>query len=84
LLVKRGLHMHGAIVFFALLGGLAAFGTVGLLIGPLIVAFFLALLRIHERDYGRATPLPSAPPTPPLPPTDPTFKAGQQPTPPAH
>lgn len=65
LLVKRGMDLHGGIVFFALLGGLAAFGTVGLLIGPLIVAFFLALLRIHERDYGRATPRPSAPPTPP-------------------
>jgi predicted PurR-regulated permease PerM len=77
LLVKRGLHMHGAIVFFALLGGLAAFGTVGLLIGPLIVAFFLALLRIYERDYGRATPIPSAPPTPPLPPTDPSLRASQ-------
>ncbi len=65
LLVKRGLHMHGAIVFFSLLGGLAAFGTVGLLIGPLIVAFFLALLRIHERDYGRPSLRPGAPPTPP-------------------
>ena len=52
LLVKRGLHMHGAIVFFALLGGLAAFGTVGLLLGPLIVTLFLALVRIHQRDYG--------------------------------
>jgi predicted PurR-regulated permease PerM len=72
MLVKRGLHMHGAIVFFALLGGLAAFGTVGLLIGPLIVSFFLALLRIHERDYGRATPMPTAPPTPPTPPSQPT------------
>ena len=77
ILVKRGLDMHGAIVFFSLLGGLAAFGTVGLLIGPLIVAFFLALLRIHERDYGRATPLPSAPATPPLPPTDPDLRASQ-------
>lgn len=53
LLVKRGLHMHGAIVFFALLGGLAVFGTVGLLAGPLIVSFFLALVRIYQRDFGR-------------------------------
>ena len=52
ILVKRGLHMHGAIVFFALLGGLATFGTVGLLLGPLIVTLFLALVRIHQRDYG--------------------------------
>lgn len=52
LLVQRGLDMHGGIVFFALLGGLAAFGTVGLIAGPLIVAFFLALVRIYQRDYG--------------------------------
>jgi predicted PurR-regulated permease PerM len=51
LLVKRGMHMHGAIVFFALLGGLAAFGTVGLVLGPLIIAAFLALVRIYQRDF---------------------------------
>jgi predicted PurR-regulated permease PerM len=64
LLAKRGMHQHGAIVFFALLGGLAAFGTVGLLLGPLIVAFFLALVRIWERDYGRANPRSGDPATP--------------------
>lgn len=64
LLAKRGMHQHGAIVFFALLGGLAAFGTVGLLLGPLIVAFFLALVRIWERDYGRSTPRAGDPATP--------------------
>lgn len=64
LLAKRGMHQHGAIVFFALLGGLAAFGTVGLLLGPLIVAFFLALVRIWERDYGRSSPRPGDPATP--------------------
>ena len=66
LLVKRGLDMHGAIVFFALLGGLVAFGTVGLVLGPLIVSFFLALIRIYERDYGRPTARPEAPATPPV------------------
>ncbi|MFP2908653.1 AI-2E family transporter [Pyxidicoccus sp. 3LFB2] len=64
LLAKRGMHQHGAIVFFALLGGLAAFGTVGLLLGPLIVAFFLALVRIWERDYGRANARAGDPATP--------------------
>jgi predicted PurR-regulated permease PerM len=53
ILVRRGMDLHGAIVFFALLGGLAAFGTVGLLIGPLVVAFFLAVVRIWHRDFGR-------------------------------
>jgi predicted PurR-regulated permease PerM len=66
ILAKRGMQMHGAVVFFSLLGGLAMFGTVGLLIGPLIVAFFLALFRLRQRALGRAKP-PAAdvPPTPP-------------------
>ena len=69
-LAKRGMEMHGAVVFFALLGGLAVFGTVGLLIGPLIVAFFLALFRLRQRAIGRAKPpLPGAVPTTP-PPTE--------------
>ena len=50
LLAKRGMQMHGAIVFFSLLGGLAVFGAIGLLLGPLIVAFFLTVVRIYERD----------------------------------
>lgn len=52
LLMKGGIQMHGAVVFFALLGGLAAFGAMGLLIGPLAVALFLAMLRMYQRDYS--------------------------------
>lgn len=52
LLMKGGMEMHGAIVFFALLGGLAAFGAIGLLIGPLVVALFLALVRMYQRDFS--------------------------------
>ncbi|HUS29508.1 MAG TPA: AI-2E family transporter, partial [Kofleriaceae bacterium] len=51
LLIRRGLETHGAIVFFSLIGGLAAFGAIGLLLGPLLISFFLALLRIYHRDY---------------------------------
>jgi predicted PurR-regulated permease PerM len=50
-LMKGDVEMDGAVVFFALIGGIAAFGMVGLLIGPLAVALFLALLRIYERDF---------------------------------
>lgn len=52
LLMKDSVHMHGAVLFFALLGGLAAFGAMGMLIGPLAVALFLAMLRIYQRDYS--------------------------------
>jgi predicted PurR-regulated permease PerM len=50
-LIKGEVEMDGAVVFFALIGGIAAFGMVGLLIGPLAVALFLALLRIYKRDF---------------------------------
>lgn len=51
-LIKGHAEMDGAVVFFSLVGGIAAFGMVGLLIGPLAVALFLALLRIYKRDFG--------------------------------
>ncbi len=52
LLIKAGMEVRTAVVFFALLGGLGAFGAIGLVIGPLAVALFLALLRIYRRDFG--------------------------------
>lgn len=52
LILKHGMQMPGAVVFFALLGGLTAFGLIGLLLGPLIISLFVALLRMYERDFG--------------------------------
>jgi predicted PurR-regulated permease PerM len=49
-LIRGGLELHGAIVFFSLLGGIAYFGPVGLLAGPLVVSFFLAVIRMWDRD----------------------------------
>jgi len=54
-LVSGGMEMHGAIVFFALIGGLAAFGAVGLIIGPLVASFFITLMRMYKRDYKGGT-----------------------------
>lgn len=56
LLIRAGMHMNGAVVFFSLIGGLGAFGAVGLLLGPLVVALFLSLLRIYQRDFKPAHP----------------------------
>lgn len=50
-LIKIGMEMRSAVVFFSLIGGLAAFGAIGLIMGPLVVALFLALVRIYRRDY---------------------------------
>ena len=61
LLIRQGMNMNGAVVFFALIGGLGAFGTVGLLLGPLVVALFLAMLRMYRRDFLDVPPGPVAP-----------------------
>jgi len=45
--------MHGAVLFFALFGGLAAFGAIGLLLGPLIVSFLLTLVRMRRGRQRR-------------------------------
>jgi len=66
LLIRRGLEVHGAVVFFALIGGIAAFGAIGLLVGPLVVSLFLALLRMYHRDYTPGDPrVPGMPGLPP-------------------
>jgi predicted PurR-regulated permease PerM len=54
-LIKGDVEMHGAVVFFSLIGGIAAFGMIGLLAGPLAMAMLLALLRMYHRDYLRAS-----------------------------
>jgi predicted PurR-regulated permease PerM len=51
LLIRGGMEIRGTVVFFALVGGLITFGAVGLLLGPLSVALFLALVRMYERDF---------------------------------
>ena len=52
IVIKGGMELHGAIVFFALIGGITAFGPVGLVLGPLSVSLLLAVLRIYQRDFA--------------------------------
>ena len=46
-LVGRGMRLHPLAVFIAVLGGMAFFGPLGFLLGPLIVSVFLALVDIY-------------------------------------
>jgi predicted PurR-regulated permease PerM len=49
-------EMHTGLVFLSLLGGLEMFGLIGIILGPLVVAFFLAMVRIYERDFSAPSP----------------------------
>ncbi|PKL36745.1 hypothetical protein CVV38_02485 [Candidatus Peregrinibacteria bacterium HGW-Peregrinibacteria-1] len=46
-LVGRGMHLHSLAVFIAVLGGMAFFGPLGFILGPLAVSVCLALIDIY-------------------------------------
>jgi predicted PurR-regulated permease PerM len=50
-LVGRGAKMHDLLIFFSTLGGLAVFGFMGFIIGPLIAAIFVTLLDIYAFEF---------------------------------
>ena len=70
LLIKGGVQIDAAVLFFALIGGLALFGAVGLIVGPLAVVLFVTVAGLPAPGE-REVPEPVAPP------------AEREPTPPA-
>lgn len=46
-LIKKDLKIHQFIILLSILGGLKAFGPIGLIMGPLVVSLFLALLDVY-------------------------------------
>jgi predicted PurR-regulated permease PerM len=63
-LVAGRSQLNGMLVFIALLGGIGAFGFLGLVLGPLIVALAVGLLRgyresLLEHDTGPRPPVPA-------------------------
>jgi predicted PurR-regulated permease PerM len=57
-LLKGGMALHGGVVFFALIGGLAVFGGIGLVVGPLAITFLLTALNMYRREFGEPTAAP--------------------------
>jgi predicted PurR-regulated permease PerM len=47
LFVSSKTNIHPLLLFFAVLGGIQAFGLIGLVAGPLIVTLFLTLIEIY-------------------------------------
>ncbi len=65
-LVGRRMKMHTLLVFLSLLGGLNAFGPVGLIVGPLMMTAFITLIELYCEGYNpKCTALPVPAPEPP-------------------
>ncbi|MCX6826007.1 MAG: AI-2E family transporter [candidate division Zixibacteria bacterium] len=48
LLFRGKMQMHTLLIFFSIMGGVAMFGLVGIVLGPLVTAIFLFILKIFE------------------------------------
>jgi predicted PurR-regulated permease PerM len=48
-------------LFFGILGGLAVFGALGLILGPVLLALLAALLDLYMEEYGSGTAVESKP-----------------------
>ncbi len=52
-LVEKDTSLHPLLVFLSTLGGIAAFGMAGFLIGPVLVVLFLTLLDIYKMEFKK-------------------------------
>ena len=48
LLMRGRSQLHPALIFFSLIGGISAFGPLGILLGPLAIVLVISMLRAYE------------------------------------
>ena len=67
MIIQGRTDMHPLLVFFSVLGGLQAFGFLGILLGPLMVALFVSFLNFYRLEFREIlhAKLPSAARPPP-------------------
>jgi predicted PurR-regulated permease PerM len=52
ILIGSRARMPFVLVFFSILGGIKAYGLLGLILGPIVVASVLVFVRIYKEAYG--------------------------------
>ncbi len=52
-IVGRGAKLHDLVVFFSSLGGIAVFGVMGFIVGPVIASLFISVLDIYGMEFER-------------------------------
>jgi predicted PurR-regulated permease PerM len=51
MIIKGRTDMHPLLVFLSVLGGLRAFGFIGILLGPLMVVLFISFLNFYQIEF---------------------------------
>ena len=59
-LVSGRSKVHPVLILIGVLGGLRVFGFIGMLVGPLILAVLVALIKFYEQNYMRRKQPPTA------------------------
>ena len=65
LLVGRDTRLPDYLILLATLGGLAGFGLAGIIIGPIIAAFFISVWHMAEKEFNADAAEQAADPPPP-------------------
>jgi predicted PurR-regulated permease PerM len=55
IIIREHTDMHSLLVFLSVLGGMQAFGFLGILLGPLLVAIFLSFLHLYQEQRRRSS-----------------------------
>jgi predicted PurR-regulated permease PerM len=53
MLIKGDLDVHGALIFFSIIGGVSVFGLAGVVVGPMALTLTLTMVRFYRRDVRR-------------------------------
>jgi predicted PurR-regulated permease PerM len=53
ILIKGDLDVHGALIFFSIIGGISVFGLAGVVVGPMALTLTLTMFRFYRRDVRR-------------------------------
>ncbi|PAF51630.1 AI-2E family transporter [Helicobacter sp. 13S00477-4] len=56
-ILKTPLQINEILIFFSILAGISSFGFWGIVVGPTITAFFIALLRLYENNFSSKSDL---------------------------
>jgi predicted PurR-regulated permease PerM len=63
IIIQGRTDLHPLLVFLSVLGGMQAFGFLGILLGPLAVAIFVTLLNFYRQQFGKNLESPIVPDT---------------------
>jgi predicted PurR-regulated permease PerM len=63
-LIRGDLDVHGALIFFSIVGGISVFGLAGIVVGPMALTLTLTMVRFYRRDVRRRMTAPPGSTTP--------------------